>query len=76
MDEKAIQLEMRLSAIEYLLCKVHLVTLLSLGAVRPDSFEDFAREFVAKARDERFSVGMIQRFRIWLPESGKTQFRV
>ena len=47
MDDDAIKLEMRISAIEYLLCKMHLVTLLASGAVRPETFDEFAEGFVA-----------------------------
>ena len=56
MDEATIKLEMRLAAIEYLLCKVHLAMVLMQG-VQPEQFDQFATEFVASAGDQRFSVG-------------------
>lgn len=56
MNEEAIKLEMRLSAMEYFLCKTYLTVLLTQG-VRPDSFDRFAEEFLAGARKQMFSVG-------------------
>jgi hypothetical protein len=55
-DDDAIKLEMRISAIEYLLCKMHLVTLLASGAVRPETFDEFAEGFVAGAAQQKFPV--------------------
>jgi hypothetical protein len=57
MDDAAIKLEIRLSAIEYLLCKIHLVTVLSSGAAQPETFDSFAKQFVAGAREQGFPVG-------------------
>jgi hypothetical protein len=55
MDEPALKLEMRLTAIEYLLAKIHLMTILAHG-VRPTAFNQFAESFVEEARNQKFRV--------------------
>jgi hypothetical protein len=55
MDEAAIKLEMRLSAIEFLLCKIHLTMALQSG-VQPQNFNRFAKEFVEGAAEQKFPV--------------------
>jgi hypothetical protein len=57
MTEEAIKFEMRLSAIEYLLCKAYLVLMLSQGQLNPANFDQFAKDFVAGAAEQKFPVG-------------------
>ena len=41
MSDEAITLEMPLSAVEYLLCKIHLAMVLAQPGFHPDQFDQF-----------------------------------
>jgi hypothetical protein len=53
MDEEKFELEMRLEAMEYFLCKAYLSLALSQG-INPEHFDTFAKDFVASAAKQQF----------------------